>query len=354
MRSQNRFVGYVGTYTKGDSKGIYSFTLDAENKKLSDIKLVAELANPTYVALSKNNQFLYSVVKEGEKGGIASYSISDDSGALKLNNKELLPGASPCHVSTNSNNHFVLSANYHKGTVEAYITNDDGSIQPAFSIIEHHGSGPNPERQEKPHTHYAGFTPDEKYAVVIDLGIDALITYKIDDKSLTEVCSLSVNPGSGPRHLEFHPNRKYAYLMTELSSEVIVLEYNVEDGSFKELQYISAIPEGFTENSQGSAIHVTTDGRFVYAANRGHDSIAVFSVHQDTGRLTFVEHVSTEGSWPRDFVLDPTEKFLVVSNEESGNLVLYSRDIESGKLTLLQSDISVPYPVCVKFFHYSM
>lgn len=140
--------------------------------------------------------------------------------------------------------------------------------------------------------------------------------------------------------------------MTELSSEVIALEYHEEDGSFKELQYISAIPEDFTENSQGSAIHVSSDGRFVYAANRGHDSIAVFSINQESGKLTFIEHTSTEGSWPRDFILDPTEKFLVASNQESGNLVLYVRDTETGKLSLLQSDVAVPYPVCVKFLNY--
>jgi len=348
---QNKFNGFIGTYTKGESKGIYSFTLDTENERISDVKLVAELDNPTYVAISKDNQFLYSVVKVGDQGGIAAYSIHNPAETLERKNIQLLKGSSPCHVSVDSENHYVLSANYHLGTVAAYLTNGDGSIQPAFSVIEHTGSGPS-ERQEKPHTHYSGFTPDEKYAVVVDLGIDKLITYKVQDNALTEVNSLSVKPGSGPRHLEFHPNGKYAYLMTELSSEVIALEYHVEDGSFKELQYISAIPDDFTENSQGSAIHVSSDGKFVYAANRGHDSIAVFSIDQDTGKLTFVEHTSTEGSWPRDFILDPTEKFLIASNQESGNLVLYSRDTDTGKLTLLQSDVAVPYPVCVKFLNY--
>ncbi|MEK5393163.1 lactonase family protein [Margalitia sp. FSL K6-0131] len=351
MSSHNKFTGFVGTYTKGDSKGIYSFTLDTENKKISEVKVAAELENPTYVAISNDNQYLYSVIKEGEQGGVAAYSILENSGTLERKNIQLLPGSSPCHVSVDSGNHFVLSANYHKGNISAYLTNKDGGIHPAYSVIELQGSGPS-ERQEKPHTHYSGFTPDEKYAVVVDLGIDKLITYKLDDENLTEVSSLSVKPGSGPRHLEFHPNGKYAYLMTELSSEVIALEYHEEDGSFKELQYISAIPEDFTENSQGSAIHVSSDGRFVYAANRGHDSIAVFSINQESGKLTFIEHTSTEGSWPRDFILDPTEKFLVASNQESGNLVLYVRDTETGKLSLLQSDVAVPYPVCVKFLNY--
>lgn len=166
-----------------------------------------------------------------------------------------------------------------------------------------------------------------------------------------EVSSLSVRPGSGPRHLTFHPNGIFAYLMTEISSEVVVLKYNPEDGSFTELQYIKAIPENFTENSQGSAIHISNDGRFVYAANRGHNSIAVFSVNGESGELTFIEHTSTEGDWPRDFVLDPTENFLVASNQNSSNLILFKRDRSTGRLTLIQSDVTVPDPVCVKFLN---
>ena len=185
----------------------------------------------------------------------------------------------------------------------------------------------------------------------VDLGIDKIITYEVKDSTLTEVNRLSVNPGSGPRHITFHPNGKYAYVMTELSSEVIVLTYNPAEGSFTELQYISAVPEEFDENNQGSAIHISSDGRFVYAGNRGHNSIAVYSVDQSSGQLTFVEHTSTEGNWPRDFVLDPTEKFLVATNEKSHNLVLFSRDESTGKLTLLQSDVAVPEPVCVKFLN---
>ncbi|GAA3328231.1 hypothetical protein GCM10020331_071360 [Ectobacillus funiculus] len=205
--------------------------------------------------------------------------------------------------------------------------------------------------KKKPHAHYSGFTPDEKkYIVAIDLGIDKLITYAVKEGALSEVHALSVKPGSGPRHLAFHPNGKYAYIMTELSSEVIALAYNAEDGSFTELQYISTIPADFTENNQGSAIQLSADGRFVYAANRGHNSIAIFSVNQDSGELTFVERTHTEGNWPRDFRIDPTGAFLVASNEESGNLVLFARNEQTGTLQLLQSDVRVPKPVCVAFF----
>ncbi|CAH0344006.1 lactonase family protein [Bacillus sp. CECT 9360] len=347
-----KFIGYVGTYTKGDSKGIYTFTLDTDNEKLSETTLAAELENPTYVTISNDNENLFAVTKQGEFGGAAAYSIDRTTGELSLKNTQVSAGASPCHVSVDSEMHTVVTSNYHKGTVESYRVEDkEGSLSPVVSVIQHEGTGPNKERQEKPHVHYAGFTPDERFVAVVDLGIDKLSTYKHDNGQLTEVHSLDVEAGSGPRHLVFHPNGKYAYIMTELSNEVIGLTYNSEDGSFTEFQYISTIPEDFTENTQGSAIHISLDGKFVYAGNRGHDSIALFSVNEKTGELSFVEHTSTEGNWPRDFVLDPSGKFVVASNQESHNLVLYSRDEATGKLTLLQSDVHVPYPVCVKFLN---
>lgn len=351
MTNNGKFIGYIGTYTKGGSKGIYSFTLDTNEARIADINEAAQLENPTYVTISRDNRYLYSVAKEGESGGIVSFSIKGD-GTLSELNRQMLPGSSPCHVSVDSKNRYVFSANYHKGSVESYLINqEDGTVHPTASIIKHEGSGPDP-RQEKPHTHYAGVTPDENYLAVVELGIDALITYAVkDDGTLSKAHLLPIKAGSGPRHLVFHPNGKFAYIMTEFSSEVIVLTYHPQNGHFTEKQYISTLPDDFNENNQGSAIHISPDGRFVYAGNRGHNSIAVFSVNLETGELTFVECISTEGDWPRDFILDPTEKFIVASNQESSNLVLFSRDINTGKLTLLQADIEVPHPVCIKFLN---
>jgi 6-phosphogluconolactonase len=347
-----KYTGYIGTYTKGDSKGIYSFTLDTAAKKLGEVSVAAALDNPTYLNLSKDNRFVYAVAKEGEAGGVAAYSRNTETGELKELNRQLLRGASPCHVSVNDENQFVVSANYHNGTIESYEMNTESeTLYPSLSIKKHVGDGPNKDRQDGPHAHYAGFTPDQKYVAAIDLGTDKLYTYELNKGELNEIHSLHLHAGSGPRHMTFHPNGKIAYLMTELSNEVVVLAYSQEDGSFKELQYISTIPDDFTENNQGSAIHISSDGRFVYAANRGHDSIAVFSTNSGSGELTFVERTSTEGNWPRDFALDPSEKFLIASNQESSNLVLFERNQETGKLTLLQSDITVPDPVCVKFLN---
>lgn len=347
-----KFLGYIGTYTKGDSKGVYSFVLDTESARITDIKAVANLENPTYVSVSKDNQYLYAVLKEGDEGGVAAFSVNNNSGELTPINKQLLPGSSPCHVSLDSNRKYLFSSNYHKGSVESYLLNPTtGAINPPVSIMKHEGSGPDP-RQEKPHTHFAGVTPDENYIAVVELGTDCLISYQIgEDGSLEEVSRLPLKGGSGPRHLAYHPNKNLAYIMTEFSSEVIVLTYHPENGHFTEKQYISTLPDDFNENNQGSAIHISSDGRFVYAGNRGHNSIAVFSVDIETGELTFVERISTEGDWPRDFMLDPTEEFIVASNQESSNLVLYSRDENTGKLTLIKADIEVPYPVCVKFLH---
>lgn len=344
----SKFVGYLGAYTKRESKGVYRFELDTEQKKLTTPELVAELDNPTYLTITNDNKFLYAVHKEGEEGGLQAFQIVDEAGSLQPLNGQFAPGSAPCHVSVNKDSTLVLSANYHTKEARAYKVETDGSLLEGKAVT-HEGSGPH-ERQEKPHLHYAGFTPDEKYAIVVDLGTDTVTSYKIDGDFLRKEQELQTRAGSGPRHLVFHPNGEYAYVMTELSNEVITLKY-VGDGSFEELQYISTIPTDFTENSQGSAIHISSDGKFIYAGNRGHNSIALFEVQEDF-TLKFIEWTSTEGDWPRDFVLDPTESFIVATNQESDNMVLFERNKQTGKLTLLQKDIYAPEAVCVKFLHY--
>lgn len=344
------FTGYAGTYTKGNSEGIYLFSLDTDKGRLSEARLAAKLDNPTYLAISRNDKRLYSVVKKGESGGVTAFSIKNDGGELKALGGQLTKGAPPCHVSVDKNNRRVLTANYHKGTIALYPVLA-GGIGPASSVIRHEGSGADRNRQEAPHAHFAGFSPDEKYVLSVDLGTDELAAYKIEKGGLTEADVFKFRPGTGPRHLIFHPKKPFAYVLTEISSEVVVLHYNAANGHFDFLQAVSAVPENFHANNQGSAIHITSDGRFVYAANRGHNSIAVFKAEED-GTLAFVEHVPTEGDWPRDFTLDPSETFLIAANQNSGNLVLYLRNPATGRLTLLQKDIAVPDPVCVKFLHY--
>jgi 6-phosphogluconolactonase len=343
-----KYIGYIGTYTKQESKGVYQFTLDTDIKELTEVKLAAELENPTYLTVSDDQKNLYAVTKEGENGGVTAFSIDDENGELTKLNSQTAAGSPPCHVSLDHEKNTVLTANYHTTKIASYSTNEDGSLNPAVSVVEHEGTGPH-ERQDKPHMHYAGFTPDEKYVIAIDLGSDRVITYLADNGKLNEVRVFNMKPGSGPRHITFHHNKKFAYVMTELSSEVLVLHYDEKDGSFTEQQAISTLPQDFNETNDGSAIHISADGQYVYAGNRGHNSIAAYKVDQDTGQLTFIEWTSTEGNWPRDFVLDPSEDFLIATNQKSNTMTLFERDKATGKLSLIQSDVYVPEPVCVKF-----
>ncbi|WP_156291909.1 lactonase family protein [Oceanobacillus salinisoli] len=346
-----KYTGYIGTYTKRTSEGIYSFELDTEAAKITNIKLAANVGSPTYLTITDDKKFLYSVAKEDDNGGVAAYEINSNNGELNELNKQLVPGANPCHVNTNKDHRFLFSTNYHKGTVDSYVIDmNNGKVSPAVSTIKHTGSGPDP-RQEKPHVHYAGMTPDEKYLAAVDLGSDLLVTYHVSEQGeLTEASRLETPAGSGPRHLEFHPHLEtVAYLVTEFSSEVLVLSYDSSNGSFSIVQSARTIPEDFKENNQGSAIHVSSDGKFVYSGNRGHNSTAVFEANEQSGQLSFIENTPTEGDWPRDFVLDPSGKFLIAANQESDNLTLFSRSSETGKLTLVQKDITVPEPICLKF-----
>lgn len=351
MNENNQFLGFIGTYTKKDSKGIYSFVLSTKAKRIDMVSLAAKVESPTYLAISRNNRNLYSVAKENYRGGVAAFTLHSASGQLTEINKELSSGSPPCHVSINKSGNQLFSANYHKGTATLYRVNENGSLNPPSFTAEHHGSGPD-ARQEKAHTHFAGYDPKEKYICVVDLGSDYLFTYEISAGELKEKSRFKAAAGSGPRHLAFHPNGKYAYIITEFSSEVIALAYNQTSGSFTELQYISTIGPYARENNQGSAIHLSSDGRFLYAGNRGENTIAIFAIDSRSGKLELIDRTGTEGNWPRDFSLDPSEQFLIVANQESNNIVLFERNRKTGKLSLLQSDVTVSSPVCIKFLHY--
>jgi 6-phosphogluconolactonase len=351
--SSKKLTAYVGTYTTGESKGIYRFNLDAETGKIDDIELAGEMGNPTYLAISKDNKYLYSVAKIENEGGIAAFSIFGSSGDLGLLNYQVTEGAPPCHLSLDSKNNYVLSANYHKGQIIAFPLNSDGSIDNPSSEAFHKGSGPNEKRQNKAYAHYVSLTPDEKYVCAVDLGIDKMVVYEFKEGILTESeeRTLTVRPGSGPRHLAFHPSNKFAYILTELTSEVIALEYSAADNTFRELQYAPALPEDFTGENLGSAIQVSPDGKFLYTSNRGHESIAVFKIDTDTGKVQCIQHVSTEGVHPRDFSLDPTGSYLIVANQNTNNLVPFKVDKETGKLTRTAEVVNIPSPVCIKFLN---
>ncbi|AIF44322.1 lactonase family protein [Virgibacillus sp. SK37] len=339
------FFGYTGTYTRKTSEGIYRFSLNTETGELRGPELTASVGSPTYLTIVPEKDRLYSVAQDNEMGGVRGYVINRQTGNLDEINGQLVEGAPPCHLDFGENG--LVTGNYHKGTVGLHAVNEAGELDQG-EFIKHEGSGPH-ERQEKPHVHFTGYTPEGNYIVVADLGTDQLVTYRKSEEGLEHVSTLKVNPGSGPRHIAFHPDGKHAYLLTELSSEVLVLNYDSNTGTFSVKQSIKAIPTDFKETNDASAIHITTDGKFLYTGNRGHNSVAAFQIDSQTKELSLIELVPSGGEWPRDFVLSPCENYLVVSNQHSGNLVLFERDTETGRLWKTNSQIDVPEVVCVKF-----
>ncbi|WP_052008398.1 lactonase family protein [Listeria aquatica] len=343
-------TAYIGTYTKAESEGIYRLVVDTKTGEILENKLAGKMDNPTYLKISGDEKYLYSVAKDGDKGGLAAFAINQD-GSLSLLNTEVKVGNPPCYVDGSDDNTVVVSANYHLGTILSYPT-ENGTLLSPLSEIQHTGKGVH-ERQEKPHAHFAGFTPDQKFVVTCDLGTDHVTTYSAKDGRLEQVADLVVTPGSGPRNLVFHPNAKWVYIMTELTSDVFVANYDEKTGELSIIQSIPSLPADFSAENKGSAIHISNDGRFLYVSNRGQDAIVSFEIDASSGMLTLLETVSVEGAGPRDFDLDPSGEILLAANENTQNVTVFKVDKTSGRLTLLQKDIHVPEPVCVKFMQLS-
>jgi 6-phosphogluconolactonase len=348
-----KFIAYIGTYTYGESKGIYKLTLNEAKSSIENIELASEIGYPTYLAINNNNTNLYSVIKDDEKGGLASFEIDRDNYKLKPLNCSFTDGKSPCHVILDNDNNYAFTSNYHKAELISYKIASDGSIETSLDTIQHVGSGPNKLRQETAHIHFANFTPDGRYLYTIDLGLDKLSVYSLKDGILKEISDKSINlkPGSGPRHMDFHPNGNFAYIITELSSEVITLKYNGFNGSFEVIQYVSMLPENCSVESAGGAIHISANGNFLYTSNRGYDSITVFSVDSNSGDLNFLSNIKLTGKSPRDFSISPSGKFLIVANQDTSNVELYSINKVTGELTYLNISESIPNPVCIKFLN---
>ena len=304
-----------------------------------------------------DNKFLYTVLENevfnGEVGGaVAAFGINPKTGETKLLNIEGTKGKDPCNVCIDRENKYVFVANYNEGTVSMFSVNEDGRLGSLLTIVEHEGAGPNKIRQTEPHVHYVTLTPEGKYLCVVDLGIDSVEFYEVDRKHgsliINDKLSLKMTPGSGPRHMEFHPSGQTAYIITELSCEVVVARYNVEKQIFDIIQSISTLPKGYVGENICGAIHISPDGNYLYASNRGDDSLAIFKIESTSGRLKLVGHTSTYGECPRDFAIDPTGKFMFVSNQDSNIIVTFKIDSNSGKLEVLPGDIKVSSPVCIK------
>lgn len=330
---------YFGTYTKKESKGIYKAQFDPETGNLSDLELVAAEPNPTFIAFSEKGN-LYSVGAQDGKGGIASFTAD-----FQPLNHVVEEGAPLCYVSVDDKRQLVYGANYHKGQVLVYKIEADGQL----SLIDqdiHEGKGPH-ENQASPHVHFADLTPDQ-YLITCDLGTDSLHTYEVSDQGkLTLLHHYQTAPGAGPRHLVFHPHHKIAYLINELNATIDVLFYDGM-GEFEHFQTVSTLPEDYDGQKWASAIKLSADGKFLYASNRAHNSIAVFEVIAD-GSLKLIEIVPTDGLNPRDFTLSPDQHYLIAAHQDSPNATVFKRDPETGRLSSLSHDFYVPEAVCTVF-----
>ncbi|MBD1394131.1 lactonase family protein [Mucilaginibacter glaciei] len=342
----------VGTYTSGSSKGISVYRFYAETGKTAYLNKIDDVSNPSYLCISSNNKFVYAV-NEGTAGEISAFSFDAKSGALTFINKVSTLGADPCYLSIDKAQKSLFVANYSGGSICVLPINKDGSIAPALQTIHDNGHGPNKERQEKAHVHTAVLSPDEKYVFYTDLGTDKLnvTRYKPGKPNpLTPANPAFVNvaPGAGPRHIDFSLDKKTLYLITEMGSSVIAFDYN--DGKLKQKQSVSLLPDGFTGTTGAADMHVSPDGRFLYASNRGDaNDISVFAVAPETGMLTFVERQPSQGLGPRNFAIDPTGSYLLVANQRSDNVVTYRINKETGKLIDTHYRFEIGNPVCLKF-----
>jgi 6-phosphogluconolactonase len=355
----NNSRAFIGTYTSGYSKGIYTYDMNTAAGTLFSFNTPAVLENPSYLVFSKDKKYLYAVVEnseyKGEYGGaVAAFSITPDTGELKFLNYQSTKGKHPCHLCVDSDNKYLFAANYSEGSFTVFPINEDGSLKPSLHSIKHQGSGPNKQRQEAPHVHFVSLTPEENHLCVIDLGIDSIVIYDFDksvgalkqDKKLT----VSLKPGSGPRHLVFHPDGRFVYVITELSCEVAVFKYCKSKVSFEAIEYVSTLPQDYIGNNTCAAIQLSPDGKYLYASNRGHDSIAVFRIDNNSGKLELVEITSTSGNNPRDFTIDPTGHYLYAANQDSDNITAFIIDNETGRISSMGKSVEVSKPVCIKFY----
>ncbi|MGH9873945.1 MAG: lactonase family protein [Pyrinomonadaceae bacterium] len=348
---------YVGTYTSGKSEGIYLYSLNLTSGELSHVSTTKGVVDPSFLALAPSRRFLYAVNElenfEGKKSGaVSAFAVDQRTGQLRFLNQQPSLGGAPCYVEIDSAGRFALVANYFGGNVAVLPVKRDGRLGPATDMQQYQGSSVHPENQLSPHAHCIVLDAANRFAYSCDLGTDKIMIFRFDARSgklrAGEQPSVTVKPGSGPRHLAFHPSGKYMFVLNELTSTVTAFARDQRKGSLKELQTLTTLPEGFTGANSGADIHVSSDGRFLYSSNRGHHSIAIFMI-DGRGALTAVGHELTGGSTPRNFGIDPTGAFLLAANQKSDNIVVFKLDRKTGRLSPTGHVAQVPSPVCLKF-----
>ncbi|MBI3477529.1 MAG: lactonase family protein [Acidobacteria bacterium] len=356
--AKGSYLVYVGTYTGQESKGIYAFRFDPASGKSTPIELVAETTNPSFLAIDPSHHYLYAANEvgdyKGEKsGGISAFAIDHKTGKLTFLNEVSSHGADPCHITLDKSGKHLLVANYTGGSVASFPVLADGKLGEPSAVVQHSGHGPNAERQEGPHAHEIQLTPDNRFAIAADLGLDELLVYRFDVAKGTLTPNDppfgKVEPGAGPRHFVFDPRGKFVYVLSEMSGSITSFAYDARTGALRNLQAISTLPTDFKGHNDSAEIVASSSGKFLYASNRGPDDIAVFNTGSAKGTLQLVEHVSTKGKAPRNFAIDPTGRFLFVANQESNNIVVFKIDPKTGRLTDIGQTLKAPSPVCIVF-----
>jgi len=355
-----QYFVYVGTYTENgsDSKGIYEYRFNSSTGKITSVGLAAETVNPSFLAVHPSHRFLYAVNEvgnyKGEKSGaVSAFAVDRATGKLTLLNQVASRGTDPCYITIDRTGKYVLVANYTSGSIAVFPILEDGHLGEASAFVQHSGHGPNPQRQEGPHAHSIDLSPDDRFAIVDDLGLDETLIYKFDSAkgSLTpnDPPFVKEDAGSGPRHFTFGASGKFAYVISELKSTVSVFAFDSANGTLQPLQTVSSLPKTFKGHNDAAEIEVSPSGKFLYASNRGSDSIAVFAIDPNQGMLTPVQFVPTKGEGPRNFEIAPNGSLLFAANEKADNIVIFHVNRQSGRLTPTGKVLERSQPVCVRF-----
>ena len=351
------FLVYIGTYTGPESEGIYTFEFDRKSGKLTSVNQPAKTSNPSFVAVHPSGDFLYAVNEDaefnGEKGGgITSFSIDPETGALTEINSQCTHGEHPCHLTIDQTGRTVGVANYTGGSIAAYRIGRDGALSPASTFVQHQGKSVHP-RQEAPHGHSIDVDPANRFMAVSDLGIDQVLIYKMNARKgqLTAHSTVKSEPGAGPRHFSFHPTGKFGFGINELNMTANAYRYDARAGRLELLQTVSTLPPGEKqqEGQSTAEMYVHPNGKFLYGSNRGHNTIVVYGIDQKTGKLSYVENESTGGSTPRSFGVLPTGDYLLALNQASNTIVVFKIDPGTGALEPTGEEVPCPTPVAAAF-----
>ena len=348
-----QYLLYVGTFTRQDSKGVYVFRFDDKTGVASPLGLAAEASNPAWLALHPNGNILYAANEDTnyqglKSGSVTAFTIDHSTGKLTKLNTVPSRGPGPCHVAVDHAGLVLFAANYAGGSVAAFPIKLDGSLGEASHFVQHTGSSVNPDRQNAPHAHSANIAPDNRFVFVADLGLDEVLSYDLDLRP-SSTSFARVQPGLGPRHMVFSANGKFAYVMNEMGSSVTVFAYDVKQGTFKELANVSSLPADYKGEKAGAEIALHPSGKFLYASNRGDNTIALFNVDKAQGGITLVGTTPTGGKTPRNFAIDPSGNWLLAANQDTNNINIFQIDRKTGKLTATDKTLQTSMPVCLTF-----